>query len=116
MARIRYALATERSKDAIAINDALTSASIEPPPPFHGKGTYRAAPDGTTSWTGPLSVSLPGAPRLPLTGERVQSDARIGFLSPARRAGAPLLQGWGDGSRSAGGPDHGSFTGVRTIR
>lgn len=79
MARIRYALATERSKEAIAMNDALTSASIQPPPPFHGKGTYRAAPDGTTSWTGPLSVSLPGAPHLPLTGAEFKTTLESGF-------------------------------------
>lgn len=79
MARIRYALATEHSKKAISLNDALTSASIEPPPPFHGKGTYRAAPDGTTSWSGPLSVSLPGAPRLPLTGEEFETILETSF-------------------------------------
>lgn len=79
MARIRYALATERSKGAIAPNDALTTASIEPPAPFHGKGTYRAAPDGTTSWTGSLSVSLPGAPRLPLAGEEFEATLESGF-------------------------------------
>jgi len=79
MARIRYALAIEHSKKAIAINDAVTSASIEPPPPFHGKGIYRALPDGTTSWSGPLSVSLPGAPRLPLTGEEFETILETSF-------------------------------------
>ena len=79
IARIRYALATERSKKAMALNDALTSASIEPPSPFHGKGSYRAAPDGTTSWTGPLSVSLPGAPRLPLAGDEFRATLESGF-------------------------------------
>jgi hypothetical protein len=79
MARIRYALAIEHSKEAIVMNDALTLASIEPPPPFHGKGTYRAAPDGTTSWSGPLSVSLPGAPRLRLTGEEFETVLETSF-------------------------------------
>jgi hypothetical protein len=79
MARIRYALATEHSKEAIAMNDALTWASIEPPLPFHGKGIYRAFPDGRTSWSGPLSVSLPGAPRLPLTGEEFRATLETGF-------------------------------------
>ncbi len=79
MARIRYALATEHSKNAIALNDALTLASIEPPSPFHGKGTYRAFPDGTTSWSGPLSVSLPGAPRLPLTGAEFETILETSF-------------------------------------
>jgi hypothetical protein len=79
MARVRYALAIEHSKKAIAMNDELTSASIEPPPPFHGKGIYRASSDGTTSWSGPLSVSLPGAPRLPLTGEEFKATLEAGF-------------------------------------
>lgn len=79
MARIRYALATGPSKKVLALNDALTKASIEPPLPFHGKGTYRAAPDGTTSWTGSLSVSLPGAPRLPLAGDEFKATLESGF-------------------------------------
>jgi hypothetical protein len=79
MARIRYALATGPSKKVFALNYALTTASIEPPAPFHGKGTYRAAPDGTTSWTGSLSVSLPGAPRLPLAGELFKATLDSGF-------------------------------------
>lgn len=79
LARIRYALTTQPSKGAIAFNDALTSASIEPPSPFHGRGIYRAAPDGTKSWTGPLSASFPGAPRLPLAGEEFRTTLETGF-------------------------------------
>lgn len=79
MARIRYALATTTSKNALAFNDALTKATIAPPAPFHGKGTFRAASDGTTTWTGPLSVSFPGAPRLPLTGEEFKATLETGF-------------------------------------
>jgi hypothetical protein len=79
MARIRYALATTSSKKALALNDALTEATIAPPAPFHGKGTYRAASDGTTTWTGPLSVSFPGAPRLSLTGEQFKASLETSF-------------------------------------
>jgi hypothetical protein len=79
MARIRYALATTSSKKALAFNDALTKATIVPPAPFHGNGTYRAASDGTTTWTGPLSVSFPGAPRLSLTGEEFKASIETGF-------------------------------------
>lgn len=79
LARIRYALAIEHSRQALVLNDALTSASIKPPLPFHGRGGYRAAPDGTKSWTGSLSVSLPGAPRLPLTGEEFETILETGF-------------------------------------
>jgi hypothetical protein len=79
MARMRFALTTAPSKKAFALNEALTEATITPPAPFHGKGTYRAASDGTTTWTGPLSVSLPGAPRLSLTGEGFKATLATGF-------------------------------------
>lgn len=79
MARIRFALTTGPSKKTLSFNDALTAATITPPAPFHGKGDYRAASDGTTTWTGPLSVSFPGAPRLPLTGEGFEAALTSGF-------------------------------------
>jgi hypothetical protein len=79
MARIRFALATARSKKAVVLNEALTKATIAPPVPFRGKGTYSAAADGTTTWTGPLSVSFPGTPRLPLTGEDFETTLEAGF-------------------------------------
>jgi hypothetical protein len=79
MARIRFALATASSKKALSFNEALTGARIAPPKPFHGKGVYRAAGDGTTTWTGQLSVSFPGAPRLPLTGEAFKATLSTGF-------------------------------------
>jgi hypothetical protein len=79
MARMRFALATAPSKKAFAFNEALTGATITPPAPFHGKGTYQAAADGTTTWTGPLSVSFPGAPRLPLTGVDFKATLTTGF-------------------------------------
>jgi hypothetical protein len=79
MARIRFALTTAHSKKAVVLNDPLTKATITPPAPFRGKGTYRAAPDGTTTWSGPLSISFPGAPRLPLTGEDFEATLEAGF-------------------------------------
>lgn len=79
MARMRFALATAPSKEAFAFNEALTGATIVPPPPFHGKGAYSAASDGTTTWTGPLSVEFPGAPRLSLTGEGFKATLATGF-------------------------------------
>jgi hypothetical protein len=57
-----------RSQRPVRVNEALTSARLSPPPPFHGTGRYRAFPDGTTTWSGDLSVNFPGAPRFPLTG------------------------------------------------
>jgi hypothetical protein len=55
-----------------AVNEELTGARISPPRPFHGTGRYSAAPDGTTTWDGNLSVNFPGAPRFPLTGPQFE--------------------------------------------
>lgn len=54
-------------------NTALTSASLSPPAPFHGTGRYQAAPDGTSTWSGNLSINFPGAPRFPLTGPEFEA-------------------------------------------
>jgi hypothetical protein len=61
-------LASARAKKGFSVNEAVTSGRFSPPAPFHGTGRYRATPDGSTTWTGPLSVNFPGAPRFPLTG------------------------------------------------
>jgi hypothetical protein len=78
MAIIRYALAFVRDS-VLSHNDALTSATLRPPRPFHGKGVYSAAPDGTKTWSGSLSVAFPGAPRQPLTGPDFTTQLEVGF-------------------------------------
>jgi hypothetical protein len=55
-------------KKAFHVNEAATAVDVSPAAPFHGTGRYHAAPDGTTTWTGGLTVNFPGAPRFPLTG------------------------------------------------
>jgi hypothetical protein len=87
-----YIVETETSRGRMAIiraailfgaggkfshDDALTSARVAPPPPFHGAGTYLAAPDGTKTWQGSLSVSLPGVGRLPLTGPPFEVELEL---------------------------------------
>jgi hypothetical protein len=67
LAIIRIAVVRNQS-DPLRANEALTRASVSPPAPFHGTGRYRAAPDGTATWSGTLSVNFPGTPRFPLTG------------------------------------------------
>jgi hypothetical protein len=78
MAEVRYAEVIAPSKTFVS-DDALTAATVEPPAPFHGKGSYAAAPDGTKSWTGPLSVSFPGEARFPLTGTQFKDLLATGF-------------------------------------
>jgi hypothetical protein len=58
------------------IDSALTHAAISPPAPFHGTGTYTAAPDGSTAWAGDLTVNFPDAPRFPLTGEAFKAEVK----------------------------------------
>lgn len=78
VALIHLGLAISRPT-ILTVDDALTSAGLTPPAPFHGKGTYSAAPDGTKTWTGPLSVTFPGAPRWPLTGEQFKVKVSASF-------------------------------------
>jgi hypothetical protein len=63
----------------IRADETLTAASVSPPAPFHGVGRYRAAPDGTTTWSGDLSVNFPGAPRFPITGPDFESFLEVPF-------------------------------------
>lgn len=72
-------LAIVRKRSEVRINDSLTSAKLSPPSPFHGKGSYRAAPDGSTAWSGSLSVNFPGAPRFPLTGPSFETFLEVPF-------------------------------------
>jgi len=78
VALIHLGLTISRPK-ILTVDDALTSATLMPPAPFHGKGTYSAAPDGTKTWTGPLSVTFPGEPRWPLAGEQFQVKINASF-------------------------------------
>ncbi len=49
---------------------SLDSATITPPAPFSGTATFQRNPDGSTSWTGSLSVSMPGLGRVSLASSR----------------------------------------------
>lgn len=68
-----------RSQRRVHVNEAVTAASFSPPPPFYGSGRYRAFPDGTTTWSGDLSVNFPGAPRFPLTGPDYETIFELPF-------------------------------------
>jgi hypothetical protein len=82
LAKLRFAFTFAASK-AFAVDDALTFARVSPPRPFVGTGIYRAAPDGTTTWAGSLSVNFPGAAHFPLTGEPFKATVEDGFLAGA---------------------------------
>lgn len=48
-------------------------AVIRPGPPFKGAATFRRDAEGKPSWTGDLSVELPGYGRIPLAGKGTQA-------------------------------------------
>lgn len=55
-------------------DNALSSAQVSLPVPFSGTGAFQRNPDGSTSWTGSLSASFPGAESVPLTGPEWQAQ------------------------------------------
>lgn len=69
----RQALADER-EGTFDFEPGLGAASVEPPAPFRGTASFVREPDGLTSWSGPLSVVLPGAGVVQLTGPTFSAD------------------------------------------
>ena len=67
----------EAKRRAVSANNALTRAKLTPPWPFHRSARFRAAPDGSRTWSGFLSVAFPGAPHYPLTGEPFRSKLEL---------------------------------------
>jgi hypothetical protein len=67
------------SPRGFTVDNALTRASLTPRGPFDGTGLYAAAPDGTKTWSGSLSVSFPGEPHFPLTGSQFEPILEAGF-------------------------------------
>lgn len=68
-----------RKRAPVHVNEAVTSISLSPPAPFHGTAHYRAFPDGSTTWSGDLSINFPGAPRFPLTGPDYETLLEVPF-------------------------------------
>lgn len=48
------------SGGAFSFDDALTTATVRPPPPFHGKAVYSLDAAGKPRWTGGLTASFIG--------------------------------------------------------
>ncbi|MGH2974360.1 MAG: hypothetical protein ACRDLL_05760 [Solirubrobacterales bacterium] len=59
---------------AFTANGPLSSASLTPPAPFSGSGSFQRGPQGSKLWTGSLSVSFPGASHIPLTGPQFKTQ------------------------------------------
>jgi hypothetical protein len=56
----------------------LGAATLAPPPPFTGRGEFRRDPDGTTSWSGSLTVPFPGLADVPLAGPGFTASLSLG--------------------------------------
>jgi hypothetical protein len=72
LATYRLAIATG-PPSGFAADNALSFATIAPPPPFRGIGSLLRNPDGSRSWTGSLTASFPGDPDVPLTGPQFKT-------------------------------------------
>jgi hypothetical protein len=68
--RIRRTVFEITEGEELTFDESLTRATIAPPPPFAGKGVFERR-KGADSWTGTLSVVLPGTPRFSLIGKRL---------------------------------------------
>jgi hypothetical protein len=53
--------------ETFSFDEALTTATVTPPDPFHGTATMVATADGSTTWSGTLSASILGE-RISLAG------------------------------------------------
>ncbi|HEV7483061.1 MAG TPA: hypothetical protein VGO13_08170 [Solirubrobacterales bacterium] len=81
---------------------------LDPPPPFVGSASFRDPADGPPSWTGPLSISLPGAPAVQLAGPNLAArlcrnhsllrECKVPL--PPRRDGRARAQGSGSQSQA----------------
>jgi hypothetical protein len=74
----RGGVTTVRSTSALggsgsfSFDESLASATIAPPAPFTGTGTFVRNADGSIGWTGSLAVRLPGLGMVPLTGGKAE--------------------------------------------
>jgi hypothetical protein len=53
---------------AFSFDDSLSSAAVDPPPPFSGSAELRRGPHNAKSWAGTLAVSFLGEPHAALAG------------------------------------------------
>ncbi|HEY4778025.1 MAG TPA: hypothetical protein VIH47_00330 [Solirubrobacterales bacterium] len=67
MSILRSTGALGTSKDFV-FDKTLSSATVRPPFPFTGSGSFLRKADGSTSWTGNLAAPLPGLGTVSLTG------------------------------------------------
>lgn len=57
----------------------LHAASLTPPPPFSGSGSFLRSGEGTSTWSGSLAVSFPGMPNVALAGPQFTASLGTEF-------------------------------------
>lgn len=65
---IHRATWTRAGADVLRYDRRLRTATVRPPVPFSGHGSFRVRARGRSLWTGNLTVDLPGRSDVPLTG------------------------------------------------
>jgi hypothetical protein len=78
IATVRLAAAVGSRGDLLA-GDSLSTATVTPPRPFSGEGSFRHFDDGAKLWTGSLAVAFPGEPNVSLTGPQFEVGLSRGF-------------------------------------
>lgn len=69
--RIQRVVAAAGPTRSFVFEDNLRSATVEPPAPFSGSASFaKVLATGLKTWTGDLSISLPGRPDVPLAGPK----------------------------------------------
>jgi hypothetical protein len=72
--------------------EPLAEAVIEPPAPFSGAATFQLEGPKKASWNGDLAVELPGAGKLPLTGDELYAGACRGHSNCTATLPRPLSE------------------------
>lgn len=76
----------------------LSSAALEPPAPFAGRGVFRRNAAKSSRWTGNLRVDFPGRSGVHVTGARFKPKLQHGEwqfeIDQAPRATRPILLEW----------------------
>ncbi len=86
-------------KSSFALGDSgdhPASATVAPPEPFHGSAVFERGENGENSWTGSLSVALPGAGRVRMAGPGF--SARLCRNDGCRPSGGQVLVASGPGA------------------
>src|SRR6185295_672575 len=65
---------TWASADVLRYDRRLRTATVRPPDPFSGHGSFRVSARSPNLWTGNLTVDLPGRSDVRLTGPGFRAD------------------------------------------